>query len=354
MGRCTYLPQVIDGPRSRTDGGVRRLRGLIDEAPPSFDRLRMRTSKDDFGAENQKGDLILSLSKDDRTLWLPALAGAVAGFLVGATMVATRFVIDQSAPASLALLRYAVGAICLLPPVLMAARVRFAKRDLAPVAILGIVQFGVLIALLNYGLQFIPSALGALIFSTFPFLTMLFAAALRLEALTWAKAAGVILTIAGVALVLGEKLTVGRLDGGGWLGVAAVFGSALCGAACSVLYRPYVARYPPVQVGAFAMLASVAFLAMPAAWEGFFDALPRFTAGGWAAVLFIGVSSGVGYYLWLWALKHATPTRVTIFVALSPITATALGALLLGERITALFLLGLAAVAAGLWLANRS
>ena len=46
-----------------------------------------------------------------------------------------------------------------------------------------------------------------------------------------------------------------------------------------------------------------------------------FLRGGWLAILFIGVSSGVGYYLWLFALRHATPTRVTVFLALSPLTA---------------------------------
>jgi hypothetical protein len=85
-------------------------------------------------------------------------------------MVATRFVVDQLSPISLALLRYAIGFLCLVPP-LLAPSVRFAARDLPPMAGLGIVQFGVLIALLNFGLQFIPTARAALIFSTFPLLT---------------------------------------------------------------------------------------------------------------------------------------------------------------------------------------
>jgi drug/metabolite transporter (DMT)-like permease len=119
------------------------------------------------------------------------------------------------------------------------------------------------------------------------------------------------------------------------------------------LYRPYLRKYPTLDVSAFAMLASVGFLAVLAAWEGFFNSLPRFTMGGWLAVLFIGISSGVGYFLWLWALGRTTPTRVTVFLALSPVTATGFGALLLGERISTMSLLGLACVALGLWLAHR-
>jgi drug/metabolite transporter (DMT)-like permease len=65
------------------------------------------------------------------------------------------------------------------------------------------------------------------------------------------------------------------------------------------------------------------------------------------------VSSGIGYYLWLWALRHASPTRVTVFLALSPITATLLGALALGEPVSSQLVAGLACVVLGLWVAHR-
>lgn len=182
---------------------------------------------------------------------------------------------------------------------------------------------------------------------------MLLSAALGRERLTLAKSAGVLLTIVGVGLALGEK----ALDRGdaarGFIGELAVFASALCGALCSVLYRPYLAKYPALPVSAFAMLASVVFLAGLAAGEGFFRALPAFTTSGWLAVLFIGLNSGIGYFLWLWALSHAPATQVTVFLSLSPVTAAALGALLLAEPVSAAALLALACVAAGLWLAHR-
>jgi drug/metabolite transporter (DMT)-like permease len=268
-------------------------------------------------------------------------------------MVATRFVVDQTGPASLALLRYAIGFLCLLPIALATPRPRFAARDLVPIALLGIAQFGVLIALLNFGLRVVPAARAAVIFATLPLLTMLLAAALGHERLGVAKAAAVLLTIAGVALALGDKAVHPAAVPHDWLGEAAVFGSALSGAICSVLYRPYVRRYPTVPVSAFAMLASVGFLAALAAGEGFFTGWPRFTAAGWAAVLFIGISSGVGYFLWLWALGNAPATEVTVFLSLSPFTAALLGAIVLAERVTMPVALGLGCVGLGLWLAHR-
>jgi len=277
----------------------------------------------------------------------------MTGIFVGATIVATRFVIDQTNPASLALWRYLIGSCCLLPPLLLSARPRFERRDLPPIALLGIIQFGIVVALLNYALQFIPSARAALIFASFPLLTMLLAALLGYERLTAAKALGVVLTGVGVGFALGEKAVQPGLPETGWVGELAVFASALAGAVCSVLYRPYLRKYPTLPVSALAMLASVVFLAALAAGEGFFHSFPRFTPGGWLAVGFIGISSGIGYYLWLWALNNTTPTKVTVFLALSPVTATFLGGLFLAERISATFLWGLLCVALGLWFALR-
>jgi drug/metabolite transporter (DMT)-like permease len=289
-----------------------------------------------------------------RDRFWPAAAAAVTGIQVGTAMVATRFVVDQAGPASLALLRYCIGVSCLLPAVALSrSRVRFARRDLVPIALLGITQFGILIALLNYGLRSVPSARAALIFATFPLLTSLVAAALGREKLTTAKLVGVGLTILGVGLALGDK-TLDRGSGGeAWIGELAVFASALSGAVCSVLYRPYLEKYPTLLVSGFAMLASIAFLVPLAAGEGFFASWPPFTPAGWLAVAFIGLGSGGGYYLWLWALRHATPTRVTAFLALSPVTAAALGAWLLDEPVSSRSALGLVAVAGGLVLAHR-
>lgn len=286
----------------------------------------------------------------------PILAAASVGIQVGAAMVATRFAVTESGPATLAMFRYLIGALCLLPVLWWQRQpMRFARRDILPIAGLGVIQFGLLIALLNFGLSLIPAARAALLFASFPLLTMIVAALLGRERMTANKSIGVLLTILGVALALGETLfdpAPGPGRGSGLLGEAAVLLAALCGAVCSVLYRPYLQRYPTLPVGAFAMLASVGFLLLSIP-EGLFAGWRGYSAQGWAAVLFIGVSSGIFYAVWLWALRHASPTRVTIFLGLSPVTAGLFGALVLAEPLTLPLLAGLAILLLGLWLAHR-
>ncbi len=286
------------------------------------------------------------------TKYLPSIAAATTGILVGAAIVATRFVIGQTGPATLALLRYLIGFGCLLPLLLLSGRVRFARRDLLPIGLLGITQFGVVVTLLNYALQYISSSRAALIFATLPLITMLLATALGYERATLSKALGVLATIVGVGFVLGEQSIQAGSSGSQWIGALAVLASAASGALCSLLYRPYLQKYPTLAISVFAMLASVLALALVAAAEGFFQAPPHFTPAGWLAVGFIGVSSGLGYYLWLWALNHTSATNVTVFLALSPVSATILGALALAEMPSTTTVFGLACVAFGIWLAQ--
>ncbi|WBY01891.1 EamA family transporter [Ramlibacter tataouinensis] len=282
-------------------------------------------------------------------------AAAGTGVQVGAAIVASRLAVAEVPPLTLAMLRYAIGFACLLPFALrpLAALPRpLPVRDVAAMAALGIVQFGVLIALLNFGLQRIPAAPAALIFSLFPLLTLGLAAALGRERASWRLLAGVVLSIAGVALTLLPKLQAGARHGN-WWGELAVLAAAIAGALCSVLYRPWLQRYPVLPVSAFAMLASVAALALLALPEGWPARLATFSPLAWGAIAFIGLSSGIGYFWWLYALKHESPTRVTVFLALNPVTAALLGWLLLGEQPGATGWLALLPIAAGLWLATR-
>ncbi|MBX3654553.1 MAG: DMT family transporter [Ramlibacter sp.] len=288
---------------------------------------------------------------------------------MGAAIAASRLVVAEVPPLTLALLRYAIGLLCLLPAALWSFRAvalegrslsaikNIAKKDLLAMAALGASQFGLLIALLNYGLQHLGAAQAALIFSLFPLLTLALSAALGREQASRRLLVGVLLSVAGVALSLAPKLAarpaLGGLSSGGWWGELAVLAAATTGALCSVLYRPYLRRYPTVPVSAFAMLASVGVLAVLAMAEHWTQRVAHLSTQAWVVTGFIGLSSGVGYFLWLYALKHESPTRVTVFLALNPVTAAVLGWAWLGEPLQAASLGALGLIAAGLWLATR-
>lgn len=277
-------------------------------------------------------------------------AAALTGVQVGLAMVATRALVDQVGPMTLALLRYAVGCAVLLPFFLAMRPVPLARVDRWPVLVLGVVQFGLLIALLNAGLRQITAAQGAVVFSTFPLLTMLLGAVLGIERISALRLAGAGLSVAGIAICLGAGPLPGSTPAS-LAGAGMVLMAAACGAVCAIYYRPYLQRYPTLQIGTLAMLAAVVVLIPGSLLETPFSALAVMPPSAWALVVFIGLSSGAGYLLWLTALKHAAPSEATILLGLSPIAAALTGWFWLSEPLTPGFTIGMGMALAGVSLA---
>ncbi|PHQ66491.1 MAG: permease [Sneathiella sp.] len=283
-----------------------------------------------------------------KTEHLALVAAALMAIIVGAAIVATSSIVADAGPVTIAFLRYFIGVILMLP---LALRLKWSPvpaKDLLPIAVLGIFQFAVLIVLLNFSVIYIDAGLAALIFATLPLLTIILASALGQEQFTGRKFVGILLTILGVGYAVGATAFTEPLGPGGWLGILAAFASALCGAACSVFYKPYLIRYPTLQISIMAMSASVLALAGLAVMEGMPAALPTFSIGVWAILLFIGLASAGGYYLWLYALRHALASNVAVFLGFSPISAAVIAALFIAQPLTRQDIIGSLLVASGL------
>ena len=81
--------------------------------------------------------------------------------------------------------------------------------------------------------------------------------------------------------------------------------------------------------------------------------MARFGAADWIAALYLAAGGGaLAFFLWVYALQHASPTRVANTMAVNPLVAGVLAALLLSEPITLNLVVGLLAVFAGIWIAT--
>ena len=282
-----------------------------------------------------------------------AMAASVASILFGASVVATRYVVAQTNPVSLAFLRYFIASACLLPVLVRVVRAGMPRRDLAAIAAMGAIVFGVFPWAFTAALTYLPSSRVAILISTNPLLTLVVSRLMGYERLTAPKIAGQALAFAGLWIALRQSSGDAVTTSDTWRGIALTLVTALSGAIYNVYSRPYLKRYPPLHVTTLSMIAGTLFLAPMAASQGLFTTTPTFTTGGWLAVAFLGVFGGaLGFALWIWALERSTPSRVAVFIGINPITATLLGALLLHEPVTVPFTIGMACVLGGIVLAN--
>jgi drug/metabolite transporter (DMT)-like permease len=280
---------------------------------------------------------------------LGVVAAVLSSALGGMALAASRFVIGATDAVALGAWRYCVGFFCLLP-ITLAVRGRWPPRaDWAGVALLGLLFFAIFPVLYNLSIAYTTAARASLALSTLPLLTMVAAAVLGIEKLTWRKSAGVAIAVAGVAAALAAGLA--DAPAGAWRGDLLMVAGTFCMALYNVWSRPFIARSSPLAFLTAGMGAGAACLAVVAlAGGGFVPA--GFGAPQWAAVLFIGVfGAALNFYLWVWALERATPTRVATTITVNPVSASLLAALVMGEPIGLNLVLGVAAVLAGIWIA---
>ena len=277
---------------------------------------------------------------------------AVLSSTFGGTAAAvTRYVVGAIDPVTIAAFRFGIGVAVLLPLALLLRSALPRGRDWIGVACLGVMFFAVFFVFYNIAMAYTTAARGALALSTLPLWTMVVAALLGAEPLTARKTLGVLIAVGGVALALLAGLAAAPV--GAWRGDLIMAGATLCMAFYNVWSRPFIARASPLGFVTASMGAGAACLVVTALLSGGFAVTQSFSAAQWIAVIYLGVFGGAAaFFLWVLALRMTTPTRVANTMTVNPIAASLLGAVIVSEPIGWNLVLGLVAVAAGIWLAS--
>ncbi|MEA2928995.1 MAG: hypothetical protein QOG38_1423 [Hyphomicrobiales bacterium] len=279
---------------------------------------------------------------------LIAVLSSSFGGMAGAV---TRFVVGTIDPVTLAAFRFGIGFLLLLPLLLLLRSALPRGRDWLGAAALGIMFFAVFFVFYNIALAYTTAARGALALSTLPLWTMAVAALLGAESLTARKTLGVLIAVGGVAVALLAGL--GIAPQGAWRGDLLMVGATLCMAFYNVWSRPFIARSSALGFVTASMGAGAICLVAAAALSGGFSVIRTFGSAQWIAVLYLGAFGGAAaFFLWVLALRMTTPTRVANTMTVNPIAASLLAAVLVGEPIGWNLVVGLAAVAAGIWIAS--
>jgi drug/metabolite transporter (DMT)-like permease len=284
--------------------------------------------------------------------WRPALSAAMACIFGGTALVTMRYGIAQSDIFAVALWRQ-LGPLLVLGSAAFALRRaarRMAPRDRAAILLLALSQYGLVNYLMTASVAYITAARAALIMGVMPLAALALGSLLGRERFTAAKLVGAVVALAGIAVALGDQAAEAGADA--WKGDLCMLAGTIGGGLNSVFLAPYLQRYGAVAVGGIASVVGAAVCIAAVLMFGSVAATVGYDTTGWAATAWTALGGGAAsLYLWIWALRHATPARVTVAVSLNPIAATALGAMALGEAVTPRLLIGLAGVVAGIVIA---
>lgn len=226
----------------------------------------------------------------------------------------------------------------------------------ADARLLGLLGLGVLgnHLLILMGLNYVSGAVGGVIIGSSPVVTSVLSAMLIKDVPLRAVWAGALLSFAGVGVV-----SVAGFQAAGdqpLLGSTLVFLGVVSWALYSIGSRAIMERMSALTVN-WTTLMVATVLQIPLLWtdQKMMNAgIGSVTTSDWLALGYLVVfATAVAQQAWLFGVKGVGPSRASVLGNLTPVAAIGLSALILGEAVGLIEILGICLILAGVWVVNR-
>lgn len=270
------------------------------------------------------------------------------GAIWGGSFFFARIAVAEMHPLVLVLFRVAIAAAAL--QIYLATRgisFRLALPYAGGFFLLAILNNVIPFSLIFAGQTQLGAGIASVLNATTPFWTIVLANALTAdEKITWNKIAGVLLGVAGTAVMIGPSLLTG-FAGPVWPKLALIAASLSYALALMVAKRfralpPTVVATAQLTCSTIVMIPVVLFTQDPAH-------LFAASAPVWTAVVALALlSTAFAYILYFNLVASAGATNASLVTLVVPASAILLGALFLGERLDAVEMAGIALIGLGL------
>jgi len=256
----------------------------------------------------------------------PHAFGATDGLLLlmatiwGVNFSFVKYATQTLSPTTFTALRLLGAAITMTLVALVQRNGWPARRDVITLMLLGVIGNGVYQLFFANGVSRTRVADAALIIASAPAAIAIVAQLFGIERLSWRKAAGIALSIAGVAIVILASATVAHRQGT-LVGTLCMVAAVTCWSFFTIGIRGFTMRMDPVQVNTFALLGGVASMIVVAPTVA---ATPWHTISWkvWGSVLYASaISMGIAYLFYMRGLRVLGPTRAAIYGNLQPLVA---------------------------------
>jgi drug/metabolite transporter (DMT)-like permease len=266
---------------------------------------------------------------------LAKLALIVAILVWSSAYVGIRFLVDEYTPGVLALFRYLIASVAIIPLYLYFKQpVKHGWKDISFAMFLGIFGFAIYNVCLNYGEQTTTAGIASFIIGLNPVFVILLACWIYNESINRYVQGGLVLSLIGLLLILMGDWSVGFNMGAIW-----VVGSAMTGGIYTLFQKRLLLRMNAMEFTAYAIWGgSLALLVyLP-------DMIPEIRKASFFAtslVIYMGIVPGViGYFCWSYGFKHLTAAKAVSYSYFQPLISIVLAFILLQEMPTMLGLLG--------------
>ena len=264
----------------------------------------------------------------------------------GASFLFTRLGVVAFGPLPTAFVRVAIATAFLFPIVLWQGQGAVLRAHWRSIGAVGLLNSALPFALFAFALETLSTGLSAILNATVPLFGALVAWLWLHDRPGAARAAGLVIGFAGVAMLAWDKAgfrpgTDGAASG--WA-VLACLAATLCYGIAAGATKKYLRGLPALVTATGSQLGATLALLVPALWTW-----PATAPGtqAWLALLAAGtVCTGVAYILYFRLIEEVGPSRALTVTFVLPVFAVLYGMVLLGEVVTP-WMLACAAVIIG-------
>lgn len=218
-------------------------------------------------------------------------------------------------------------------------------KALVGTIIYGLLSVGLAYAFLYYALVYVTASLTMVTLALVPLLTLMLAILHRLESFRWRGLLGALVALVGILISLSGKLA----DEAPLGALLALFVGALCMSEASVFYK-LIPPVHPVTTNALALTVGSLLLFVISFFAGEIWTMPG-NSTTWLAFLYlVFFGSVLLFYIYLYVLSRWTASATSYAFLLFPISTIVIAALVTGEAVNGLFILGSVLVMIGVWI----
>lgn len=257
--------------------------------------------------------------------------------LFGTTFVVVKDAVADVQPVPFLAARFLLGGLVTVP---LAVRQRGRPGELRAGFLCGLALLAGYV-FQTVGLQYTTASVSAFITYLLVVMVPVIAAAVLRRPPTTPTIVGVALGTAGLFLLTGKGLALGR-------GELLTLGCAVWFAVHIVLLAEFAPRFDVFRLNTVQLLVTGGACVVPGFFLGGYD----FTARAWVAAVYTAVAvSALALGLQLWGQRRVGPTRTSLLLMIEPVAAAILG-YLMGERLGARGVLGALIILTGIAVAE--
>ena len=265
--------------------------------------------------------------------------------------VGIRAGLEDFSPGGLALLRYLIGSFGMwLIFIRRPKREKtFNSRELTYALLTGVVGIGMYNITLNYGEQVISSGVASFIISQSPIITTLLAIIYLKEKVSLSGIFGMVVSGVGVALI-----TLSQTDNFNfYVGIFYILFATFVGSLYSILQKALLRKHDVIDLTTYAVWGGtlILFIFTPDLIED----LKTASLQGWITVIYLGIfPTVIGYLAWSYVLTQISTSQAVSYLYFSPLIATLIGWVWLGEIPELLAFVGGLIALFGVWWVHLS